>query len=210
MWDSQYNPTENTNCQTWLKQNLNHLSWIRSSFGLWLPCNVPAWLPVDMWESRQLILGNGSLSASFHLPLFILDESCVKYYHILDLLYVWFSAKNTKKYHTQTYGCKNRNKTKQNKSIWGGLVGCWVFLYEIHKFINLPFYIFKRWSFSALRFRECISKLLILHTFIKKSMCAHSNHRTGAVWHGLVNNRRAQFRQESSTAMFMNCNVFLQ
>lgn len=47
-------------------------------------------------ESRQLT-GTGSLCASFHLPLSVLDESCVEYYHILGLLYVCFSAKNTKK-----------------------------------------------------------------------------------------------------------------
>lgn len=112
-----------------------------------------------------------------------------------------------KKYHTQTYGYKNRNKTKQ-KDLGEVVLG--FFSYEIHKFVNLSFCIFKRWSFSALKFRERISKLLTLCTFISKSVHAHSNQGTGAVWHVLVNNRGAQFRQESSRAMFMNFNVFLQ
>lgn len=109
-----------------------------------------------MLESRQLILGNGRLSISFHMPLFTLDESCVKYYHILDLLYVCISAKNSKETPHPNIWVQNQKQNKNLKDLGGAV---WLLgFFHLKATINLSFCIFKRWSFSALKFRERVLK----------------------------------------------------
>lgn len=41
-------------------------------------------------------------------------------------------------------------------------------------------------------------------------MCVRSNPERGPVWLDSVNNRKAQFRQETSSAMLMNFDIFLK
>lgn len=43
MLDSQCNPTGDTTWYTWIKKNLNCLSWIHSSFEHRPPCNIPVY-----------------------------------------------------------------------------------------------------------------------------------------------------------------------
>lgn len=69
--------------------------------------------------------------------MYILDESCVDYYHILDLLYVCFSAKNTKKVLQPDIKLQNRkqSKIKGLRTVCCDFVGLGVLWFVLYFFL---------------------------------------------------------------------------